>query len=57
MGEYLKGVRLRRAMRGLREGDKVEAVMLDVGYRSRSNFRRLFKARVGVTPRGFKVGS
>jgi AraC-like DNA-binding protein len=55
MRDYLQQVRLRQAVSCLREGDKVEAVMLDVGYRSKSNFRRLFKSRLGASPGVFKV--
>lgn len=54
MRDYLQQVRLTRAVSGLREGDKVEAVMLDVGYRSKANFRRLFKSRLGASPGVFK---
>jgi AraC-like DNA-binding protein len=55
MRDYLQQVRLTRAVSCLREGDKVEAVMLDVGYRSKANFRRLFKARLGAAPGVFKA--
>lgn len=42
--------RLARAARDVRAGDKIEAVMLSVGYRGKRNFYRQFKARFGMTP-------
>ena len=53
---YLTRVRLNRAERGVRAGDKVEAVMLGVGIRGRANFYRHFKARFGVTPAEYRAG-
>jgi AraC-like DNA-binding protein len=52
---YVQQVRLRRALSGMRDGDKIEAVMLDVGYRSKRNFYRLFKNRLGAAPGTFKL--
>jgi transcriptional regulator GlxA family with amidase domain len=43
-------VRLDRASALIREGVKVEAVSLLVGYRSKKNFYRQFKRRFGTTP-------
>jgi AraC-like DNA-binding protein len=57
MQAYVREVRLRRAVSGVRGGDKVEAVMLDVGYRSKRNFYRLFKNRLGVSPGALRRGS
>lgn len=54
MQAHVQQVRLKRAIACMREGDKVEAVMLDVGYRSKRNFYRLFKSRVGATPGSFR---
>lgn len=51
---YVQRVRLWRAVSGMRDGDKVEAVMLDVGYRSKRNFYRLFKNRLGAAPGAFR---
>lgn len=35
-------------------GEKIEAVSLMVGYRSKKNFYRHFKAAVGMTPLTYK---
>jgi AraC-like DNA-binding protein len=48
--EYLTRVRLRRALDLIRQGEKIEAVSLLVGYRSKANFYHHFKAQIGVTP-------
>jgi two-component system, response regulator YesN len=48
--DYLTGVRLNRAAQLIREGVKIEAVALSVGYRSKKNFYRQFKRRYGTTP-------
>src|SRR6266850_4513193 len=48
--EYLTCVRMDRAATLIRHGDKVEAVSLEVGYRSKKNFYRQFSKRFGVTP-------
>jgi AraC-like DNA-binding protein len=47
---YLAKVRIRRAIEMLRQGEKVEAAMLLVGYRSKKNFYHQFKAQLGTTP-------
>jgi AraC-like DNA-binding protein len=47
---YIVRVRMQRAAKLIREGVKVEAVALLVGYRSRPNFYRQFKRHFGVTP-------
>jgi AraC-like DNA-binding protein len=52
---YLTGIRMQRAARLLRQREKVEAVMLLVGYRSKKNFYRQFAAAFGVTPGQFKA--
>jgi AraC-like DNA-binding protein len=52
---YLTRVRLNRAGRDMRAGDKVAAVMLGVGIRGRANFYRHFKARFGVTPAEYRA--
>ena len=48
--QWLTTVRLERASVLIREGVKVEAVSLLVGYRSKKNFYRQFKRRFGTTP-------
>ena len=50
MRQWLTGVRLDHASELIREGVKVEAVSLLVGYRSKKNFYRQFKRRFGMTP-------
>jgi len=52
---YLTTVRVRRAMVLMRQGEKAEAVSLLVGYRSKKNFYRHFKAAVGLTPVSYKT--
>ncbi len=48
--EYLTSVRLAHAAELIREGVKVEAVALNVGYRSKKNFYQQFKRQYGTTP-------
>ena len=50
MRQWLTSVRLDHASALIREGVKVEAVSLLVGYRSKKNFYRQFKRRFGTTP-------
>jgi AraC-like DNA-binding protein len=52
---HLRRLRLARAAREVGEGDKIEAVMLGVGYRGKRNFYRQFKARFGMTPGRYRV--
>jgi AraC-like DNA-binding protein len=52
--QWLTTVRLDRASTLIREGVKVEAVSLLVGYRSKKNFYRQFKRRFGTTPFGHR---
>src|SRR4029453_11725825 len=47
---WLTEVRLGHAAALIRDGVKVEAVSLLVGYRSKKNFYRQFKRRFGMTP-------
>lgn len=56
MREYLARMRLERAARLIREGVKVEAVALEVGYRSKKNFYRQFRRRYGTTPALYRAG-
>jgi AraC-like DNA-binding protein len=42
---------LKEALRQLRETDlKIEAVAIDVGYRSKKDFYRMVRVRLGCTP-------
>jgi AraC-like DNA-binding protein len=50
MRQWLTRVRLDHAAALVREGVKVEAVSMLVGYRSKKNFYRQFKRRFGTTP-------
>ncbi len=52
---YLVGIRMSRAAACVRMGDKIEAVMLGVGFRSKRNFYRQFKAHFGRTPAGYRA--
>ena len=47
---YLTAVRVRQAALLVLSGEKIEAVSLLVGYRSKKNFYRAFKARMGMSP-------
>jgi len=38
----------------IRQGEKIEAVSLLVGYRSKKNFYQHFKQQIGVTPIVYK---
>ena len=53
--EYLTYVRLRHGLELLKQGYKIEAVCLMVGYKSRKNFYRHFKAVLGMTPLTYKL--
>ena len=55
--EYLTRVRLDHAETLIREGVKIEAVSLTVGYRSKKNFYQQFKRRYGVTPIPYRLHS
>ncbi|MGH9349981.1 MAG: helix-turn-helix domain-containing protein [Vicinamibacterales bacterium] len=57
MREYLARLRLERAARMIREGVKVEAVALEVGYRSKKNFYRQFRRRFGTTPALYRAAA
>ncbi|PYR64997.1 MAG: hypothetical protein DMF88_21375 [Acidobacteria bacterium] len=48
--DFLTRVRVRHAAALIRAGEKIEAVSLLVGYRSKKNFYRHFKEQFGVTP-------
>jgi AraC-like DNA-binding protein len=51
---YLTAARVRRASALLGAGEKVEWVMLQVGYRNRTNFNREFRRITGLAPSEFK---
>lgn len=51
---YLTHVRMRHAAELLQGGDKVEAVMLLVGYKSKKSFYSHFRAHTGQTPGCFR---
>jgi AraC-like DNA-binding protein len=53
--KYLTRVRLRHAIGLIRDGEKIEAVSLLVGYRSKKNFYRHFKLHTGITPAGYRT--
>jgi AraC-like DNA-binding protein len=52
--EYLTVVRMERAQALLKAGEKVEAVALQVGYRSKRQFIRQFKDHAGMLPSHFR---
>jgi AraC-like DNA-binding protein len=51
---YLTQVRMRHAAELLQVGEKVEAVMLLVGYKSKKSFYSHFRAHTGQTPGCFR---
>jgi AraC-like DNA-binding protein len=51
----LTSVRMAHAMLLIVEGDKIESVGLAVGYRSKKNFYRQFRAMTGLTPTMFRT--
>jgi two-component system, response regulator YesN len=55
MREYLARVRVRHAATLIRKGTKIEAVILEVGYRSPKRFYDAFKMEFGVTPAAFRA--
>lgn len=51
--QRLTRVRLERAAEMIRQGQKVEAVALSVGYRSKKNFYRQFRRHFATTPHAY----
>ena len=51
---YVTQCRLQRASKLIAEGYKIEAIALEVGYRSKKNFYRQFKHRFGQTPATYR---
>jgi len=56
MHRYVARVRIRRAAELIVQGDKIEAAMLAVGYRSKKNFYHQFKRETGETPAAYRNG-
>jgi AraC-like DNA-binding protein len=52
---FLTQVRVHHAAALIRAGEKIEAVSLLVGYRSKKNFYRHFKEQLGVTPTVYRT--
>src|SRR6266850_5341418 len=52
--EYIARCRMERAARLIRQREKIEAVALDVGYRSKKNFYRQFREHFGTTPATYR---
>jgi len=55
--EYAIFLRMTQAARAIEQGGKIEAVAMSVGYRSKKNFYRQFKAWFGMNPTDFRVVS
>jgi AraC-like DNA-binding protein len=53
--QHLTRVWLRQALELTRKGEKIEAVSLLVGYRSKANFYRHCKAQAGITPLAYRA--
>jgi two-component system response regulator YesN len=53
--DYLTRVRLDHAATLIRDGMKIEAVALSVGYRSKKNFYQQFRRRFGTTPVHYRI--
>jgi len=52
--EYVTRARMVNGAVQVRSGVKIEAVALDLGYRSKKNFYRQFKRRFGMTPEKYR---
>jgi len=52
---FLTQVRVYRAASLIRTGEKIEAISLLVGYRSKKNFYRHFREQLGVTPTVYRT--
>ena len=55
INEYLTRVRMHHAVELIMQNCKIEVVSLLVGYKSRKNFYRHFKAVVGMTPHAYQL--
>jgi PAS domain S-box-containing protein len=54
--EYITRARIIFGATQVRAGEKIEAVALELGYRSKKNFYRQFRRRFGVTPEMYRRG-
>jgi AraC-like DNA-binding protein len=52
--EYVTRARMVFGAVHVRAGVKIEALALDLGYRSKKNFYRQFKRRFGMTPEAYR---
>lgn len=52
--DWLNEQRILAAQHGLRQGDPIKKVAMDLGYKQTSHFCRKFKNFTGVTPSVFK---
>ena len=52
--EYVTRARMMFGAAQVRAGVKIEAVALDLGYRSKKNFYRQFRRRFGMTPEAYR---
>jgi AraC-like DNA-binding protein len=52
--EYVTRARMWFGAAQVRSGVKIEAIALDLGYRSKKNFYRQFKRRFGMTPQRYR---
>src|SRR5688500_7939377 len=52
--DYLTRVRVQQGAAQVNSGEKIEAVALCVGYRSKKNFYRQFKRYFGCTPEEYR---
>src|SRR5260221_6493444 len=52
--EYVTRARMANGAVQVRSGVKIEAVALDLGYRSKKNFYRQFTRRFGMTPETYR---
>jgi transcriptional regulator GlxA family with amidase domain len=53
--DYAHSIRLEEAKQMLETTDRpIERIAVDVGYQDDSFFRRLFRRRVGLTPRAYR---
>lgn len=51
---YVTHLRMERAAELIEHGDKIEAVSVCVGYRSKATFYRHFRQHFGMTPRSYR---
>ncbi len=56
IGEYVRGLRLERASRLIRDAEiPLSEVAFDAGFTDQSHFSRSFKARMGMTPTRYRA--